>query len=108
MSSFPAARAALALTAATMLAGCLSSGGPQTRRVDYICDGGRRVTVVFQPQTARIISPGQAPVEMQRRRTNNGFWFASATHSVRGNGRAMTLTEGFAAPVRCREVSSTR
>jgi hypothetical protein len=86
------------------LAGCASSGGRQTSRVDYVCDNGERVTVVFQPNTARIISV-QPAVEMQRQRTASGFHFASAQNSIRGQGRQMTWTRGFAAPLNCREVN---
>jgi hypothetical protein len=91
------------LGAATLiLAGCLS-GGPQTRRAEFICQGGERVTVVFQPNTARIIST-DPPVVMDRRRTRTGFWFASNQNSIRGSGREMSWTRGFGMPLRCREV----
>lgn len=86
------------------LAGCVSSGGRQTSRVDYVCDNGERVTVVFQPNTARIISV-QPPVEMPRQRTASGFHFATAQNSIRGQGRQMTWTRGFATPLQCREVN---
>jgi len=86
------------------LAGCALPGGRQTSRVDNVCDNGERVTVVFQPNTARIISV-QPAIEMQRRRTGSGFHFATAQNSIRGQGRQMTWTRGRAAPLRCREVN---
>lgn len=93
----------LAGGALALLAGCLSSGGPQTRRADFVCDGGERVTVVFQPNMARIVSV-DPHIEMPRIRTASGFHFGTAQNSIRGQGSRMTWTRGFAQPVSCREL----
>jgi hypothetical protein len=96
-----AVKALLLGAAMLVLAGCLS-GGPQTRRAEFICEGGERVSVVFQPNTARIISTNP-PIVMDRRRTSTGFWFASPQNSIRGSEGRMTWTRGRAMPIQCRE-----
>lgn len=95
-----------AALAATLLAGCAStgSGPPQTRRVDYICQGGERVTVVFMPRIARIVSV-EPPIEMPQLASGSGFRFGTVTNTIEGQGNHMTWTRGRMAPVRCREVS---
>lgn len=89
-----------------LLAGCM--GGPGDRRARYSCDGGRQVSVIFSGGVARVFDGGGPPVVLDRRRARNGFWYESATHSIRGNGRMMTYTIGRMVPMRCRKICSGR
>lgn len=89
--------------AGALLAGCM--GGPGERRARYSCDGGRQVSVIFSGGVARVFDGGGPPVVLDRRRARNGFWYESATHSIRGNGRMMTYTIGRMVPMRCRKIS---
>ena len=92
--------------AGALLAGCM--GGPGERRARYSCDGGRLVSVIFSGGVARVFDGGGPPVVLDRRRARNGFWYESATHSIRGNGRMMTYTIGRMVPMRCRKIGSGR
>jgi hypothetical protein len=96
-------RAPLGLAGAALLAGCMTSS-PQTRRVDYSCEDGQQLTVVFQPNMARIVSE-TPPLELPQRRTPNGFHYGTPQNSIQGQGRELTLIRGRSAPVRCHEVS---
>jgi hypothetical protein len=91
------------LAAAGLVAGCITDS-PTTRRVDYRCDDGQQLTVVFQPRMARIVSE-TPPLELPVLRAASGFAFGTPQNSIRGRGREMTLTRGRAAPIRCLEVA---
>lgn len=89
-----------------LLGGCMAGDRGSSAR--YVCDGGRRVTVVFSSGVARVFDGGGPPVVLDRRRVRNGFWYESATHSIRGSGRTMTYTIGRMAPLHCRKSGSGR
>lgn len=95
----------LAFAAAALVGGCMagSSGGS----VRYSCDG-RQVSVVFSGGVARVFDGPGSPFVLDRRRARNGFWYESATRSIRGSGRTMTYTIGRMAPMHCRKIGSGR
>lgn len=94
------------LAGIALLGGCMSGGSSQNVR--YRCDDGRQVSVMFLGGVARVFDGGGPPVVLDRRRARNGFWYESATHSIRGSGRTMTYTIGRMAPLHCRKSGSGR
>jgi hypothetical protein len=93
----------LALAAA--LAGC-ASAAPETRWVAYSCEGGPELSVVFMEDRAQLSVAGGAPIELPRRPAASGFLFETPTHSIRGEGPALTYTVGRMVPIQCRRIST--
>ena len=93
----------LALAAA--LAGCASTT-PEARRVAYSCEGGPDLSIVFMGDRAQVSVAGGAPIELPRRPAASGFLFETPTHTIRGEGPALTYTVGRMVPIQCREVSA--
>lgn len=83
------------------LAACATTGEP-ARTVSYRCDRGPALTIEYKGDTARIISADGRGVTMPQRETGSGFWYQSATHSIRGKGDELTYTIGRMAPMNCR------
>jgi hypothetical protein len=98
---------ALILGASSVL-GCehWDGGGYGPRTVSYSCERGPGLNVEFRRNTARIINRGGPPIILQRQWTQSGFWFESATHSIRGQGRRLTFIEGRMTPIQCWESRS--
>ncbi|WP_114952067.1 hypothetical protein [Sphingosinicella terrae] len=100
------AAAVLACAGALVLAACETV--PQRGRVTFQCERSGRITVIFQGERARLITPDGGFVELRRRRSRTGFWFESPTHSIRGRGNALSYTVGRMMPVRCTAVRPSR
>lgn len=92
------------LLTAALTAGCMSmddGGGAMERRVSYSCDRGPGVMVVYTGDSARIESADGQSVTLTQRPAGSGFWYESATHSIRGKGDEITYTVGRMAPMTC-------
>ena len=84
-----------------VLAGCATVGGDATeRRVTYACNYGPPLTVAYGRSVARIESP-EGTVTLQQKPAASGFWYQSATHSLRGKGNEITYVDRQMAPKRC-------
>lgn len=89
---------------AASLSGCaMFSGVPHSgeRRVDYICNYGSDLTVIFAGNAARIESK-DGSVTLQQRQSASGFWYESATHSLKGSLARVTYRDRQMAPRECR------
>ena len=84
-----------------LLAACVTTDEP-VRTVSYSCDRGPALTIEYKGDTARIISADGRGVIMQQQETGSGFWYQSATHSIRGKGEELSYTIGRMAPMACR------
>ena len=93
------------LTALSLLAACTTGRGTPTlsgRQVSYTCDRGPPMTVIFSGDTARVEGGDGQTVIMQQRESGSGFWYESATHSLRGKGNEATYTIGRMVPLTCK------
>ena len=97
--------AAIPSAAAAILIGCTTISH-EPRQVTYSCGHDPGLTVVFQGEEARIISPDGVAIKLQRRPSSSGFWYESPTHSIRGEGQSLTYTIGRMVPIQCQEVSA--
>ena len=89
-------------SAASALAGCSTiTGQPSERRVTYACNYGPNLTVVYSRSTARIDS-ADGTVTLEQRPAASGFWYESATHSLRGSGNEISYKDRQMAPKQCR------
>ena len=92
----------IASAASILLAGCSTiTGDPSERRVTYACSYGPNLTVVYSRFTARIESD-DGTVTLEQRPAASGFWYESATHSLRGSGEEITYIDRQMAPRQCR------
>lgn len=92
----------IASAASMVLAGCSTiTGHPSERRVTYACNYGPNLTVVYSRSTARIESD-DGTVTLEQRPAASGFWYESATHSLRGSGEEITYIDRQMAPRQCR------
>ena len=89
---------------AVSLTGCaMVSGEPHSgeRRVDYICNYGSDLAIIFEGNAAHIESK-DGTVTLQQRPSASGFWYESATHSLKGNLARVTYKDRQMAPRECR------
>jgi membrane-bound inhibitor of C-type lysozyme len=90
------------IVASAVLAGCSTITGDATeRRVVYACNYGPNLTVAYSQSIASIESEG-GTVTLRQRRSGSGFWYESATHSLRGKGDEITYIDRQMAPKQCR------
>ena len=95
-------KASLLILASAALAGCTTiAGEPAERRVVYACNYGPSLTVTYGRSEARIES-ADGTVTLRQRRSASGFWYESATHSLRGKGDEITYKDRQMAPKQCR------
>lgn len=98
----PEMRAASLIVTSAVLAGCATiAGDAAERRVEYVCNYGPKLTVVYAPSVARIES-ADGMVTLQQRRSGSGFWYESGSHSLRGSGNEITYVDRQMAPRKCR------
>jgi len=97
-------KAAILIAASVVLAGCSTiAGHGGERRVVYACNYGSNLTVVYSRSTARIES-ADGTVTLEQRPAASGFWYESATHSLRGSGNEITYKDRQMALRQCRAV----
>jgi len=95
-------RAAFLIVTLAVLAGCSTIAGDATeRRVVYVCNYGPNLTVAYARSEARIES-ADGTVTLRQRTSGSGFWYESATHSLRGKGDEITYIDRQMAPRQCR------
>jgi membrane-bound inhibitor of C-type lysozyme len=98
----PKMKASFLIVPAAILAGCATITGKATeRRVVYACNYGPNLTVTYAPSVARIQS-ADGTVTLRQRSSASGFWYESATHSLRGSDREITYKDRQMAPRLCR------
>lgn len=97
-------KAAFLIATSVALAGCATFKGDATqRRVNYACNYGPNLTVTYAQATARVES-ADGTVTLNQRPSGSGFWFESATHSLRGVGDEITYIDRQMAPRECRAI----
>ena len=95
-------KAAFLIVASAVLAGCSTvAGDASERRVVYACNYGPNLTVVYARSVARIES-AEGTVTLRQRPSGSGFWYESATHSLRGSGDEITYKDRQMALKQCR------
>ena len=95
-------KAAWLIVTPAVLAGCSTIAGEASeRRVVYACNYGPNLTVAYSRSTARIES-AEGTVTLNQRPAVSGFWYESATHSLRGSGNEITYKDRQMAPRQCR------
>jgi membrane-bound inhibitor of C-type lysozyme len=95
-------KAALSIVTSAALAGCATVADNATeKRVEYVCNYGPNLTVFYGPSGARIES-ADGMVTLRRRASGSGFWYQSATHSLRGSGKEITYIDRQMAARKCR------
>jgi membrane-bound inhibitor of C-type lysozyme len=94
-------KAIFLIIASAILAGCATTSHDAIeRRVVYACNYGPNLTVTYAQGMARI-EGGDETVTLQQRPSNSGFWFESATHSLKGSGDEITYKDRQMAPKQC-------
>ncbi len=95
-------KAVYLIVTSAALAGCATvADKPAERRVEYVCNYGPKLTVVYAPSVARIES-ADGVITLRQRTSGSGFWYESATHSLRGKGDEITYRDRQMAPKVCR------
>jgi membrane-bound inhibitor of C-type lysozyme len=84
-----------------LLAGCATMREPP-RTVSYACERGPMLRIEYRGESALIVSPHSRGVVMRQRASASGFFYASATHSIRGKGEELIFAIGRMAPITCR------
>jgi heat shock protein HslJ len=81
----------------------LSTDVPGLRgRTTYDCDGVA-LTVVYEGDGAAVTWSGGHD-ELERRATDNGFWYSSGNNTLRGRGGNLTWTQEGRSPRLCQEL----
>ena len=92
---------ALLIISFAALTGCATIGRNATERhVTYACNYGPSIIITYGPYTARIES-SDGTVTLRQRPSSSGFWYESATHSLRVNGGDITYKHRQMAPRQC-------
>ena len=95
-------KAAYLIVTSAVLAGCATVAQDSTeRRVVYACNYGPNLTVTYSRSAARVES-ADGTVSLRQRSSSSGFWYESATHSLRGSGDEITYVDRQMAPRQCR------
>lgn len=95
-------KAAYLIAASAVLAGCSTVARDATeQRVVYACNYGPDLTITYSRSEARIESE-DGTVTLRQRPSGSGFWYQSATHSLRGKGREITYIDRQMALKQCR------
>ena len=97
-------KASLLLVPAAVLTGCATLGlGDAERSITYACNYGPNLTITYAGAEARIESE-DGMVSLRQRPSAAGFWYESATHSLRGSRQQITYVDRQMAPRQCRAV----
>ena len=82
------------------LTGCSTVSVKAPGRVTYACNYGPDLSIDYGPNVANIESP-DGIVTLRQRSSSSGFWYESATHSLRVNGDNITYKDRQMAPRQC-------
>ncbi|MGH8053904.1 MAG: MliC family protein [Stenotrophomonas sp.] len=88
------------------MAGCATHPSDSTaaeRRVNYTCEGGPDLTVIYAGEVARVVQPDGSTVDLPAQVTGSGFSYGTPMHNLRGKGTELTYTVGRMVPRECRE-----
>ena len=95
---------ALLIFSFAVLSGCATSGrNGSERHVNYRCNYGPNLIITYGPYSARIES-SDGMVTLRQRPSSFGFWYESATHSLRVNGEDITYKDRQMAPRQCHAI----
>ena len=95
-------KAAYLMVASAALAGCTTiAGDASERRVVYACNYGPNLTVTYS-RSGALVESADGTVVLRLRSSGSGFWYESATHSLRGSGDEITYVDRQMAPRQCR------
>ena len=89
---------------ATCLGGCVTGNTPPTaggRQVSYACDRGPGMTVIYAGDMARIENGNGQTLLLQRKKSDDGFWYESSTLRLRGKGNMLTYWPAYATMKTC-------
>jgi len=96
-------KAAFLFVLLAILVGCSTVSGNAPGRVTYDCNYGPDLSIDYGANVANIESP-DGIVTLLQRSSSSGFWYESATHSLRVNGDNITYTDRQMAPRRCHAI----
>lgn len=104
--------------AAAMVAMMLSASAPElsanphgdiqgasvmpTRKADFVCDGGQRLSVTFDAKAAHLVDRSGRRAVLTQQPAASGIWYESAGESLRGKGQEVTWSRPGQAPLVCR------
>lgn len=94
-------KTAFLIATSVALGGCATIGGNAAKQqVTYACNYGPSLVITYGPYTASIES-SEGTVTLRQRPSSSGFWYESATHSLRVNGDDITYRDRQMAPREC-------
>jgi heat shock protein HslJ len=73
------------------------------RTVSFDCGEGRRITVVFTGDIARLTDPQGNVHDLRQQPAASGIWYEGRGQSLRGKGPEMSWSVGRMSPQACRE-----
>lgn len=71
------------------------------RVVNFVCQGGERLTVTFRGGAARLVDPRGRTFILQQQISGSGIRYAGQGQTLRGKGREMTWTPDRGRPRNC-------
>jgi heat shock protein HslJ len=81
----------------------LPGGTPSAARtVDFVCDGGQRLSVTFEGSVARLVDQTGRRATLEQKPAASGIHYESAGESLRGKGQEITWSRTGVAPLVCR------
>jgi heat shock protein HslJ len=83
-----------------------ASGASAARHVEYLCDGGQRLSVTFEDEAARLAESSGRHATLDQRPAASGIFYEAAGESLRGKGPELTWSRPGAPPVSCRQTSA--
>jgi hypothetical protein len=103
MRSIKQVAALLSVAGIAALSACAHKPPAMTDlQVTYACDRAPGIVVVYAGDTARIVTPGSGEdIVLPRKPAESGFWYESATHSIRGKRKQIVYTVGRMVPMTC-------
>lgn len=95
----------IALSTASLLGAACTTTPPSTARtVNFACDRGPALTVMFENGRATVTPEGGEPIVLPQAPAGSGFLYMTPQHSLRGKGDDVTWTVGRMAPIQCKAV----
>lgn len=96
---------AAALSLAACQTSCPDAAAPSVTNTGFTCEDGSVLQVAFsrQPDSARIVQEGYAPLNLPARITGSGYRYADGGAELRGRGTEARWTRPGAAETICHE-----